>query len=564
MSSASEAGKAGRVGGNGASRPEPRHLPSSVDVLVVGCGPVGAMVANLLARDGVRVLVVDKATDIFMAPRAIALDNEALRILQRAGVAETDLETVAIPCVRLRSPWLGEFGKVNTLGGADGHPKLVTFYQPDLERCLRARLVAHDSVETAFGVTLVSLDEQDDHVVASLDVGLTRRHEVRARYVVGADGASSLVRQLIGQAFDGKTFAEDWLIVDARHVRNPIDHVEFICDHRRPTPHMTAPGGRERWEFMLRPGETRDEMESDARVRALLAPWGGTDGMVIERKAVYRFHARTVNAFSKGRVFLAGDAAHITPPFVGQGLVAGLRDAANLCWKLAWVIHGRAAPRILDTYDQERRPHVKAMIGLAKFMGRLVMPRNAGVALLTHGLMRVARLVPRFRRHFDELGIKPRNAFRCGLFVAGAAKTRLARGSVLPQGWVRGRDGTLCLSDDVLGRGLVLVGFGLDADAALDPATRAAFAGAGGTVVQIAHRGQRLHRAATGCWEDLEGAFMPRAVPFGWAAVVRPDRTILHDGPASESDRLVCETLELLGTPAEAPARPVQPAFPSA
>ncbi|MCS6474488.1 FAD-dependent monooxygenase, partial [Burkholderia thailandensis] len=182
-------------------------------------------------------------------------------------------------------------------------------------------------------------------------------------------------------------------------------------------PHMTAPGGRERWEFMLRSSETRDEMESDVRIRELLAPWGGIDDMVIERKAVYRFHARTVDAFGNGRVFLAGDAAHITPPCVGQGLVAGLRDAANLSWKLAWVVKGHAAPRILDSYDQERRPHVKAMIGIAKLMGRLVMPRNAGVAMFTHGLMRLSRVVPPLKNHFDELGSKPKNAFRKGLFV---------------------------------------------------------------------------------------------------------------------------------------------------
>ncbi|CAB5279965.1 monooxygenase FAD-binding protein [Burkholderia multivorans] len=524
-------------------------LPSSVDVLVVGFGPVGAAAANLLARDGVNVLVIDKATDIYMAPRAIALDNEALRILQLIGMTEHELETVAIPCVRMHSPLLGEFGKAETLGSIDGHPKLVTFYQPTLERCLRRRLQRYACAHTALGVSLLGIEAGHDAVAATLDLGQGRTHTVRAGYVIGADGASSLVRQLIGQEFKGKTFMEDWLIVDARNVPRPIDHVEFICDHRRPTPHMVAPGARERWEFMLRPGETREEMESDARIRELLAPWGNVDDMVIERKAVYRFHARTVNAFSQGRVFLAGDAAHITPPFVGQGLVAGLRDAANLCWKLASVIHGRAAPRILATYDQERRPHVKAMIRFAKLMGRLVMPRNAGVALLTHGLMRATRLVPKWRAYFEELEIKPANACRRGLFVAGRTRSGLVRGAVLPQGWVRGTDGRTCLSDDVQGAGLTLIGFGRDAAAALDSGTAAAFAAVGGTVVQIAHRGQRLHLAASGSWEDLEGVFLPRAVPLGWAAVVRPDRVIVHDGPASDANRLVAESLALLGMP---------------
>ena len=211
-------------------------LPDSVEVVVVGFGPVGATIANLLGQYGVRTLLVERATDILMMPRAIALDNEALRILQLAGVAESDFETIAIPYVRMRSPMLGLFGRVNSLGSLDGHPKLVTFYQPDLERCLRARLATYDCAHVALGVELKSFTEERDHVLASLDLGQGRTRVVRARYLVGADGASSLVRQLIGQEFKGKTFAEDWLIVDARHVPRPIDHIEFICDHRSADP----------------------------------------------------------------------------------------------------------------------------------------------------------------------------------------------------------------------------------------------------------------------------------------------------------------------------------------
>ncbi|MDF5954741.1 FAD-dependent monooxygenase [Pseudomonas aeruginosa] len=232
-------------------------------------------------------------------------------------------------------------------------------------------------------------------MLARLRSELGQSHSVRARYLIGADGASSKVRGLIGQEFEGHSYAEDWLIVDAcGRERQAIDHVEFICDHRRPTPHMPAPGGRERWEFMLQPGETREQMEDAERIGQLLERWIEPSQLNIERKAVYRFHARCCERFQNGRVFLIGDAAHITPPFVGQGLVAGLRDAANLAWKLAWVLQGRAAPAILDSYDGERRPHAREMIDLAKFMGRLIMPRNAWLALFGHGLMRALSLIP--------------------------------------------------------------------------------------------------------------------------------------------------------------------------
>ena len=441
---------------------EPQGIPPDTDVLVVGFGPVGAAIANLLGRFGVRTLVVDKDKEIFMSPRAIALDNEALRILQMAGLEDGDFDKVAIPYVRMVSPQLGEFGRINSLGQIDGHPKLVTFYQPQLEAALRRRALEHGGVRAALGVSLASFVARDDAVIATLDTGDGRTASVRTRYLIGADGASSLVRQLIGQEFKGRTYAQDWLIVDAHGAKSPIDHIEFICDYRRPVPHMTAPGGRERWEFMLRPGETRAEMEGDAKIRDCLRPGAVRPQMTIERKAVYRFHARTAKAFSKGRVFLAGDAAHITPPFAGQGLVAGLRDAANLSWKIAWVLQGRASPKILDSYDEERRPHAKAMIDMAKFMGRLIMPQSAAAALLTHGALRLTaphgRDAPVFRRTRNQA----EEPLTRGLFAPGRSGAKLLRGGSLPQGWVRGLDGAVRLSDEALGPALTLVGFGCD------------------------------------------------------------------------------------------------------
>ena len=271
--------------------------------------------------------------------------------------------------------------------------------------------------------------------------------------------------------------------------------------------------------------------------------------MTIERKAVYRFHARSAKAFSTARVFLAGDAAHITPPFAGQGLVAGLRDAANLSWKIAWVLQGRASARILASYDEERRPHAKAMINLAKLLGRLIMPNSAGVAFLTHGLTQLARLAPPLRKQLEDLEIKPKNTFARGLFASGRSRAKLVRGGLLPQGWVRDAQGRILLSDDAIGPALTLIGFGRDPVESLEPATLKAFAACGGKTVQIAHRGQRLHLRREGYYEDLEGKFMPGVAPFGWAAIVRPDRTVLHDGPAAEVERLVRESLALIGTP---------------
>ena len=518
-----------------------------VDVLVIGMGPVGATIGNLLGRYGVRTLIIDKATEIYQAPRAIALDNEALRILQMAGLEEGAIETVAIPCVHMRSPLFGEYARIRSAGQIDGHPKLVTFFQPQMEAVLRERLAARPGISTLTGVELLDFETTGDTVKVRLRLADGAMAWVQARFLVGADGAGSPVRQALGIPFGGRTFAQDWLVVDAKHVPDPITDIEFICDPARPSPHMVAPGDRQRWEFMLRPGETREQMEQPATVRRLLAPWARAEDIEIERVAVYRFHARLADAFSQGRVFLAGDAAHITPPFAGQGLVAGLRDAANLCWKLAWVVQGRAASTILDSYSVERRPHAKAMINLALFLGKLVMPSNRVAAFLTHGMMSLMGFVPRLRRLFEELEIKPQNRFANGLFAPQDRAARLVRGGLLPQGWVRSPvDHHMVLSDEALGTSLALIGFGVDPAQSLETALRSGWAQAGGTLLQFLPRGMAAS-TATPSWEDLAGVLVPGTAPVGWVAVVRPDRTIIVDGPLSDAPRMVRQTLGLLG-----------------
>lgn len=521
-------------------------LPIATDVLIVGFGPVGAAFAALLGRYQVNALVIDKAHEILRMPRAIALDNEALRMLQLIGLPEHAFEKRVIPEVKMHCPLVGQFSRANTSGCIDGHPKLVTFYQPDLENALRERVQSLPSVTACTGYELLDLQQHADHVEAFLADEAGLAFTVKAKYVVGADGASSRVRTLIGQEFTGQTYAEDWLIVDAKgREKEAIDHVEFLCNHRRPTPHMPAPGGRERWEFMLQAGETREQMEQPQRVAELLAPWVKASDLSIERTAVYRFHARCCTRFQKDRIFLIGDAAHITPPFVGQGLVAGLRDACNLSWKLAWVLSQRARPKILESYDQERRPHAKEMIDVAKLMGRVVMPRNALLAFLIHGLMRSMTVLPAARRLFEELDIKPKNQFKKGLFAKKSRGAALLPGGLLPQVLVRDPALGTVLSDDILGDHLTLIGFGCDPETLLDIPMRERWLVCGGRYVQLVQRGER-GGSQTPWAEDLTGELLKRLPPRS-LLIVRPDRIVMHSGAGVQADSLVSNCLALLG-----------------
>lgn len=519
-------------------------VTNDYDVVLIGLGPVGAALACLMGAYGLRVCVLEKSTDIFQAPRAIALDHEALRILQAAGLPEGSFSTISIQSVHMHSPYQGRYNRIDTAGGMDGHPKLVTFFQPELERVLRQRLAGYSNVDVRLGWELLSMEDGAQGVSAQVRAPHGQASTVQARYLVGADGATSTVRRLLGLDFQGETYAEDWLVVDVQNAPKPIDHIEFICNPERPVPHMPAPGNRQRWEFKLQPGETREQMERPEVIQKLLSPWDPQQQATIERVAVYRFHARVADSFRRGRVFLVGDAAHITPPFAGQGLVAGLRDAGNLAWKLAWVCQGRARVALLESYDTERRPHAKEIIDVAKLMGRMVMPRNKPLALFTHSLVRLLRMVPRLRRFIETSDIKPPHRFHAGAFVRGRAGRGLLRGGLFPQAWVRhdSAHGAVIQSDEALGCRLVLVGLGLDPTSALSAATRAVWEAAGGSMLTLLPRGQ----FALGAYEDMAGSLVGVALPLHHVVVVRPDRAVVHDGAAQDADAVVRQALSAL------------------
>lgn len=346
-----------------------------VDVLVVGGGPVGVGTALMCARRGLSTVVLEKATEVYDLPRAIVMDDEIQRALHLAGVGN-GLAAITSPVagaefIDVHGTRIIGFDIPDGIDFPSGFHPVVRYYQPDLEHFLRGA-ATHADVDLRLGVEVVRVGQHPDHAWAELADGTV----LRSRWLVAADGAASPVRKSLGIAFEDQGFDQDWLVVDVQLVDDG-DHglprlVQQICDPARPTTFVPGHDRYRRWEFQLQPGETREEMTAPDQVWELLAPWITPSDARIVRAVVYRFHALVASSMRAGSIFLAGDAAHQMPPFLGQGLCSGLRDGANLAWKLQAVRDGRSGDQLLDTYDTERRPHAAGVVAHAADMGRTI------------------------------------------------------------------------------------------------------------------------------------------------------------------------------------------------
>jgi len=445
-------------------------MQTSYDVVIVGYGPVGQTLAILLGERGWKVGVFEKQAAAYPLPRAVHFDHEVARILQAAGLGGE------IP--RLTEPadiyeWRNAAGDtLLRIGsrelGSCGWPEANMFSQPDLERALDVRARSFANVAVHRGREVVDLREDDAGIVVSVADG----GETHARWVVGCDGANSIVRQHVGSTVTDLGFFFDWLIVDLipRQQRrwDPIN--VQICDPARPTTLVSGGPGRRRWEFMCLPGESIADLDNEATAWRLLEPWGyDSRNAVLERHAVYRFQARWVDGWRKGRMVLAGDAAHQMPPFAGQGMCSGLRDVANLAWKLDLVLAGKAGERLLDSYASERIPQVEQVIQFSIDLGKVICVPDPAEAAARDGAMIAAA------RATGTTPPLPAPAIGAGLVVAGDPLA----GHLFPQGEVENDFGR-GLFDDVVGRGFTLIGRDTDPRAALDPELAAFFSSIGG------------------------------------------------------------------------------------
>ncbi|MBJ7328606.1 MAG: bifunctional 3-(3-hydroxy-phenyl)propionate/3-hydroxycinnamic acid hydroxylase [Solirubrobacteraceae bacterium] len=351
------------------------------DVIVCGLGPVGQLLALLLGDHGVRTLAFDRAEEPYPLPRAAVVDDEVLRIFQATGL---DQAILADAQVQRRASIVTAAGRAVEVFAAEtgplGHPPLVSINQPAIERTMLGALESRASVELRRGITLEAIGRRADGVdVFVRPVAGGHSEQITGRWLVGCDGGGSAVRARLQIPFRGKTAPQRWVVVDAKVDRplRKVPHPHFVGRAERPIVTLPMSPGRHRWEWMLHPGEDPAPLLEPAALDAAIAEWLDGERAEIDRAIVYTFHTRTAERWRAGRVLLAGDAAHVMPPFAGQGFSSGARDAANLAWKLAAVVSG-APERLLDTYEQERRPHVAAMQRTAKAMGSVVQSTSPG------------------------------------------------------------------------------------------------------------------------------------------------------------------------------------------
>lgn len=421
------------------------------DVVIVGAGPVGLTLANTLGLQGVRTLVIEERDSLIDYPRGVGLDDEALRTFQGIGVVDAVLpHTVPNQILRFFDGKRRLLAEMAPPDARFGWPKRNGFVQPLVDAELLNGLDRFDHVAVAWGHRMTSITQTADAVTVEVETGSGPR-TVHTRYVVGCDGGRSATRHVMGVSFDGTTSSTRWLVVDVAN--DPLGHPnsEVGADPERPYVSISIAHGIRRFEFMIHPEESDELAEDPAFVSSMLGrlvPY--PDKLDIIRRRLYTHHSRIAGAFRCGRLLIAGDAAHLMPVWQGQGYNSGIRDAANLGWKLAAVVKGLATDALLDTYDVERRKHARAMIDLSTMVGKVISPTNRRVAGARDVVIRAASLVPTLKRYVLEMRFKPMPFYADGAVVHSEPPAP-GVGTLFIQPRVDTRDRQNVLLDDVIG-----------------------------------------------------------------------------------------------------------------
>ncbi|MET9027915.1 bifunctional 3-(3-hydroxy-phenyl)propionate/3-hydroxycinnamic acid hydroxylase [Nocardia sp. NPDC004168] len=548
-----------------------------VDVVVVGLGPTGLTLANLLGRRGVRVLVLEREPEYYGMARAVYTDDEGMRVFQTAGAADelpADMNVDStVQWVRGDGSVLAQFHQTDR---PLGWPVVNFLYQPYLENTLERALDRYPHVTVRRGREAVDFDQDADGVHVEhaecrgtgygkrpADTDPRTAERVRAKFLVGCDGGRSVVRTKLGIEMSGTSFPERWLVVDLR-AREGVDafrhlpYFNFVCDPELPIVSCPQPDRHHRFEFMLSESQTNEEMEDPETVRRYIARFVDPDEVEVLRKLVYTFNAVVADRWRDGRILVAGDAAHMTPQFIGQGMNSGVRDADNLSWKLTAIIEHGAALHILDSYESERRPHAKAMIDLSVLNKQIVSLDNKLLAAARDIGLTTALRVPGLGGWIRGAKMKPRPRFRRGAYLGLPRRVlRGIEGTLAPQPDIRDYNGRHRRLDEALGIGFAVLGYGTDPRRAFGPEQLAFLRGLDAAFVTVYPLGGRPQgkpgdgRDDVTDIEDHTGTltrwFGKAGLRPGGVLVLRPDRFVFGAAAAGHGASLVTELARQLG-----------------
>lgn len=451
----------------------PTHV---VDVLIAGAGPVGLTLANFLAMQGVSCLIIDQGASLIDYPRGVGIDDECLRTFQAAGLADSvTAHTTPNHWMRFMTAKGRCFASIEPRTDDFGWPRRNAFVQPLVDRVLFAGLERFSHAQVKFGNTLTRFTDHGDHVEAITQTADGEESSFHARFLIGCDGGRSTVRSQLGLGFDGSTESTKWLVVDIENDPLGIPNAYLHCNPARPYVSIALPHGIRRFEFMVMPGETEEQIVTPEKLHELLGKvCEHPERLRLIRSRVYTHHARLASQFRVGSVLIAGDAAHLMPVWQGQGYNSGIRDAFNLGWKLSLVVKNLCAPQLLDTYEQERRPHARAMIAISQLAGRIFSPTTRIAAWTRDVVLLLLNAVPPVKRYLLQMRFKPMPSYDCGAIVPERdPKPSTPVGKLFIQPRVSTTDGRIVLLDEAVGPGLAVLGWNIDPARDMDDAARA-------------------------------------------------------------------------------------------
>lgn len=434
----------------------------TAQVAIAGAGPVGLMIANYLGQMGVSVLLIEKLDSLIDYPRAIGIDDEALRAMQAVGLVDNVLpHTTPWHAMRFLTPKGRCFADIQPMTDEFGWSRRNAFIQPQVDGVLYEGLSRFPHVRCLFSREVEAFSQDSDGVTLNLQ-GSDGEHEtVRADWLVACDGGASLIRRTLNIPFEGKTAPNQWIVIDIANDPLATPHVYLCCDPVRPYVSAALPHGVRRFEFMVMPGETEAQLSEPDNMRKLLSKvLPDPDNVELIRQRVYTHNARIAERFRVDRILLAGDAAHIMPVWQGQGYNSGMRDAFNLAWKLALVVNGQAGELLLDSYQQERRDHAKAMIDLSVTAGNVLAPPKRWHGAVRDGISWLLNYLPPVKRYFLEMRFKPMPQYRDGALLAEDEGKSSPVGKMFIQPKVTLETGQVTLLDEVIGANFAIIAWG--------------------------------------------------------------------------------------------------------